>query len=92
MQPAPETFKHCAVAPDMLLRRKWKGHITYGSAGGKLRGSRKVAAIAVKSTWCRRLAQHNVTIKLHGPVCEAVQASCSAASKALGVTEVFTNL
>ena len=36
--------------------------------------------------------QHNLSNQVRSPVSEEVQASCSAASKALGVTEVFTNL
>lgn len=44
MQPALQTFKHCAIASDVLLRREWQGHITYGSGGGSWKQQRKARA------------------------------------------------
>lgn len=92
MQPAPQTFKHCAIAPDMLLRREWQGHITYGSAGGSQTQQIKVGAAGPSVLPVEALCSTFWLDKLHEPVCDEVQASCSAASNTLGVTEVFTNL
>ena len=89
MQPAAQSFKHCTIAPDMLLRRKWQGHITCNSGRPFMYSTTNQSRMLYLG---RHLMQHNLSSQIHQPVSEEVQASCNAASKALGVTEVFTNL